>query len=68
MHDYIRFGSIVKVLKSFNDQVLGNILLKKLENRWKQWEQPLLLLAFLLHPLYRNSKFNSNASNLSFFI
>jgi len=60
------FGSIVKVLKGSNDQSLSNILLEKLENRWKQWEQPLLLLSFLLHPLYRDSKFNSNTLNLSF--
>ncbi|CAB4395944.1 unnamed protein product [Rhizophagus irregularis] len=30
------------------------------------WEQPLLLLSFVLHPKYRLSKFTSNISNLSY--
>ncbi|CAG8762788.1 9475_t:CDS:2, partial [Acaulospora morrowiae] len=36
-----------------------------LESRWKQWEQPLLILSFFLHPKYRNSVFNSNLPSLN---
>jgi len=37
----------------------------RLQTRWAQWEQPLLLLSFVLHPKYRLSKF-SNSLNLSY--
>ena len=36
-----------------------------LQTRWAQWEQPLLLLSFVLHPKYHLSKF-SNSLKLSY--
>jgi hypothetical protein len=53
-------------LRSLNNNSLKNKLLKKLEKRWNAWEQPLLLLAFLLHPGYRTDKFNPQVETLSF--
>lgn len=41
-------------------------MVARLITRWAQWEQPLLLLSFVLHPKYRLSKFSSNISNLSY--
>lgn len=41
-------------------------MLARLENRWAQWEQPLLLLSFVLHPKYRLSKFFLCAAGLSY--
>ncbi|GBB93761.1 hypothetical protein RclHR1_22260002 [Rhizophagus clarus] len=41
-------------------------LLHDLEKWWSQWEQPLLLLSFILHPKYRLTYFNSTIENLSF--
>ena len=41
-------------------------MIVQLKTRWAQWEQPLLLLSFVLHPKYRLSKFSSNISNLSY--
>ncbi|GBC10038.1 hypothetical protein RclHR1_00930016 [Rhizophagus clarus] len=54
------------VLRSFDNNNFKNKLLKKLEKRWSDWEQPLLLLAFLLHPGYRTDKFNPQIETLSF--
>jgi hypothetical protein len=41
-------------------------MITRLENRWNQWEQPLLLLSLVLHPQYRLSLFNDNILNLSY--
>jgi hypothetical protein len=41
-------------------------MIKRLEKRWSQWEQPLLLLSFMLHPKYRLTYFNSKIGNLTF--
>ncbi|CAB4390526.1 unnamed protein product [Rhizophagus irregularis] len=57
LHDVLHcFGNLVIVLHSLDNNNLKNKLLKKLEKRWSDWEQPLLLLAFLLHPGYRIDK------------
>ena len=60
------FGNIVTVLRSLTNNNLSKRLLKRLEKRWADWEQPLLLLSFLLHPKYRTDKFNPAIENLSF--
>jgi hAT family C-terminal dimerisation region len=36
-----------------------------MKKRWKDWEQPLLLLSIALHPSYRLSKFRSTVKNLT---
>jgi hypothetical protein len=36
-----------------------------LEKRWLEWEQPLLLLSFALHPGYRLTKFRDNINDLT---
>ena len=41
-------------------------MVTRLKSRWKQWEQPLLLLALVLHPKYRVFKFNKNIANLTY--
>lgn len=43
-----------------NDIQLATKLLFRLENRWHDWEQPLLLLSCLLHPEYRMHQFQNN--------
>ncbi|GET00149.1 ribonuclease H-like domain-containing protein [Rhizophagus clarus] len=52
--------------KQFPDSDLGNQMIDRLEKRWSQWEQPLFLLSFALHPKYRFTYFNSDLNNLSF--
>jgi len=41
-------------------------MITRLENRWNQWEQLLLLLSLVLQPQYRLSLFNDNILNLSY--
>ncbi|CAG8724761.1 4217_t:CDS:2, partial [Dentiscutata erythropus] len=41
-------------------------MVTRLENRWAQWEQPLLLLSIILHPKYQLSVFSSNKRRISF--
>ncbi|GBC06178.1 hypothetical protein RclHR1_06670018 [Rhizophagus clarus] len=41
-------------------------MIERLEKRWSQWEQPLLLLSFMLHPMYQLTYFNSTIENLLF--
>src|SRR6185369_9051277 len=45
---------------------LGVKIIECFEKRWKQWEQPLFLLSFVLHPKYHLAYFNSNIEHLSF--
>ena len=40
-------------------------MLNRLQTRRQSWEQPLLLLSWLLHPKYKMSKFKDNISNLN---
>ena len=49
------FGGILKTWEEYSDQDLAQRMIRRLEQRWKQWEQPLLLLAFLLNPNIRNT-------------
>jgi hypothetical protein len=41
-------------------------MIEQLEKRWNQWEQPLLLLSFMLYPKYQFIYFNTGINNLSF--
>lgn len=63
---YMKFGYFVGFWKSYNEDLeLGQRMLDRLESRWKEWEQPLLLLSWLLHPEYQMTKFKSNITNLN---
>ena len=42
------FGGILRTWEEYSDQDLAQHMILRLEQRWRQWEQPLLLLAFLL--------------------
>src|SRR6185437_2476257 len=60
------FGWLVKVFANCKDENFSDHMVARLEKRWAQWEQPLLLLSFVLHPKYRLSKFSANVSGLSY--
>ncbi|GES84755.1 ribonuclease H-like domain-containing protein [Rhizophagus clarus] len=45
-------GYFCQFWKQFPDSDLGNQMIDRLEKRWSQWEQPLFLLSFALHPKY----------------
>ncbi|GBC06609.1 hypothetical protein RclHR1_06960007 [Rhizophagus clarus] len=45
---------------NYEDTQLAAKLIIRLENRWNDWEQPLFLLACLLHPEYKTNQFKNN--------
>jgi hypothetical protein len=62
----LTFGWIIKVFANHQNENFSNQMISRLERRWKQWEQPLLLLSLVLHPQYRLTLFNNNIRNLSY--
>ncbi|GES91525.1 ribonuclease H-like domain-containing protein [Rhizophagus clarus] len=48
-------GYFCQFWKQFPDSDLGNQMIDRLEKRWSQWEQPLFLLSFALHPKYQDA-------------
>ena len=67
LHEILHcFSWIIKIFINHEDKFFSNQMIERLKTRWVQWEQPLLLLSFVLHPNYRLSKFTSNVSNLSY--
>ncbi|CAG8456079.1 11347_t:CDS:2 [Acaulospora morrowiae] len=70
-HDVVRlpdvlhaFAYFMQLYKNREDNFSKNMV-QRLESRWKQWEQLLLILSFFFHSKYRNSIFNSNAPSLN---
>jgi hypothetical protein len=59
-------GYLIQFWNSYNDLQLRTQLISRLERRWRDWEQPLLILACLLHPDYRMEKFNTNINYTNF--
>ena len=41
-------------------------MVKRLELRWANWEQPLLILSLALHPKYQLEMFLSTIKNLTY--
>ena len=62
----LAFGWVVKVFSDHPNENFSNNMINRLERRWNQWEQPLLLLSLVFHPQYRVSLFNNNIQNLSY--
>jgi hypothetical protein len=46
------FGYFYKIWQEYSNQNLGKKMISRLEKWWSTWEQPLLLISFLLHPEY----------------
>ena len=59
------FGYFVEFWSNYNDSELGTKMLNCLQKRWQDWEQPLLLLSWLLHPKYKMTKFKADIPNLN---
>ena len=62
----LAFGWTIKVFLDHPNDNFSGQMITRLERRWNQWEQPLLLLSLVFHPQYRTSLFNSNIQNLSY--
>ncbi len=45
-------GYLVQFWLNYLDNTLATKLIDRLEKCWNEWEQPILLLSFLLHPEY----------------
>ncbi|PKK55869.1 hypothetical protein RhiirC2_801296, partial [Rhizophagus irregularis] len=56
---------LVRFWLNYSDDTLATRIISRLEKRWKDWEQPLLLLSYLLHPEYRMNQFN-NATSINY--
>ena len=66
MHEVLHgFEYFVKFWKEYDDIEFGLKMLDRLQKRWQSWEQPLLLLSWLLHPKYKMKKFKDNVLNLN---
>jgi hypothetical protein len=66
LHEVLHgFGYFVKFWKDYDNINLGAKMLDRLQTRWQSWEQPLLLLSWLLHPKYQMTKFKDNVKNLN---
>lgn len=60
------FAYVTKIFSEHHDSVFSEKMISRMENRWKNWKQPLLLLSIIaLHPSYRLSKFRSTVNNLT---
>jgi len=62
----LSFGYFIKFWEQNSDRSLAEGMISRLEKRWKNWEQPLLLLALVLHPKYRLTKFNPDLESIDF--
>lgn len=51
---------LVQFWNNYENTQLAAKILFRLENRWNDWEQPLLLLSCLLHPEYRMKQFKDD--------
>jgi hypothetical protein len=59
------FTYTTKIFTEYHDPVFSEKMVTRMENRWKDWEQPLLLLSIALHPSYKLSKFQLTVNNLT---
>src|SRR5690242_12354392 len=56
LHEIVHyFGWLINVFANHKDDYFSDHMVAHLENRWAQWEQPLLLLLFILHSKYQLS-------------
>ncbi|CAB4419957.1 unnamed protein product [Rhizophagus irregularis] len=53
------FAYTTKIFSEYYEPEFSEKIVLRMESRWKDWEQPLLLLSIALHPSYKLSKFRS---------
>ncbi|RHZ47354.1 hypothetical protein Glove_585g38 [Diversispora epigaea] len=60
LHEVIHsFGYIAQFWNENFNSDLASRLVARLEKRWKEWEQPILIISCLLHPNYHMKIFNN---------
>ena len=61
------FAYLYQFWQKYPDSNMANGILIRLQKRWELWEQPLLILSWLLHPAYRSNYFTlSSRSQISY--
>jgi len=56
----------MKLFHELSDLNFSVKMVDRLEKRWAQWEQPLLLLSFILHPHYGIETFHPTAQRVTY--
>ena len=59
------FASTIKIFEEHRDINFSMRMVERLEARWSEWEQPLLILSIVLHPQYKMEKFRATNNNLT---
>ncbi|CAG8848089.1 15689_t:CDS:1, partial [Gigaspora margarita] len=57
---------LYKLIDEHPSTTFGIRMTERLERRWKEWEQPLLILSYLLHPNIHLSQFNLPTKGITF--
>jgi hypothetical protein len=66
LHEVLHcFAYTMKILDNHQNLEFDTKMVKRIETRWNQWKQPLLILSFALHPLHKLRKFRSTTLNLT---
>jgi len=60
------FAFFMQVFKELEQSQFKTKMISRLERRWGTWEQPLLLLSFILHPRYRLNYFDQTQPYINF--
>lgn len=67
LHEVLHvFAYTMKIFRNMPDLELSVKMVDRLEKRWVQWEQPLLLLSFILHPHYNVNMFHPTAWRVTY--
>jgi hypothetical protein len=67
LHEVLHiFAFTMKLFHELPDREFSAKMVERLEKRWVQWEQPLLLLSFVLHPHYGVETFHSTAKRVTY--
>ena len=66
LHEVLHcFAYTTKILDNHHNFEFGLKMVARMESRWREWEQPLLILSFALHPSHKLQKFRSTTQNLT---
>ncbi|CAG8816915.1 12834_t:CDS:2, partial [Cetraspora pellucida] len=60
------FSYLYKLMDKHSDITFGAKMTEHLEQCWREWEQPLLILSYLLHPNIHLSQFNLPINGITF--
>lgn len=55
----------MKIFSEHRDLDFSLQMIERLETRWREWEQPLLILSIVLHPQFKLAKFRVSNNNLT---